>query len=448
MSFNQGSVFSSGKQSSPNVEPPVSSSPISRLSGSPDGNEGAETPATSPVKDPEKQTEKPGVEPEPATTAEAATEDPLVVKRPIATPNSYELRMGQGWTVNDGTFAHVPMNKRRKRDVPYPALMGMTVRAMSGLSNLQLSHKSQVSPTALDVTMNHLRRCLPGVIRNQVNVIPPCGPDLWSEDAEKRKAVYKKMNEPEYLNDAQTGYYGYSHIRRRPWGFWPLWVEDSCGKNFVLAVWKLDRTDKTKEDYNILRSFNIYDPLRNPTSIDGWHYPFVPRGERLGKILAEYFQHGGIEVPQITQYWKWMAPMGLDEYSSAERVFAGAKEIMNSFVPMYQSGAFTDPEKHNWEYPNLTRWVRPYQYRIEMTGICAWTVMASFDYNARIVVERMDPDKETEVVVNGRKREIKNYELAGPYYEQPFTWHDGDDAKFYPLKEVPAEATPETGYQV
>lgn len=64
------------------------------------------------------------------------------------------------------------------------------------------------------------------------------------------------------------------------------------------------------------------------------------------------------------------------------------------------------------------------QFRIEMTGINAWWLMGSFDYNARIVVECMEPGLRRDIVVAGEHRLIEAKGLAGRPWQPPIATVD------------------------
>lgn len=55
--------------------------------------------------------------------------------------------------------------------------------------------------------------------------------------------------------------------------------------------------------------------------------------------------------------------------------------------------------------------------RVEMTGINAFILMASLDFDARISVEAILPNTMTEVAADGVKKWVRNYDLAGPFEE-------------------------------
>ena len=147
----------------------------------------------------------------------------------------YEIRMVDGWTLNDGTFEPQPMVKRRKIDTPFPQLVNHTYRAMSGLSRLQLAHNMTTGTEALDVANEHLWKSLHGDVKRNVWVGTPNGPDLWSGDEDAAKKAYAKIGQDEYKNKATGEYLFYSQIKSCPWVIWPLWVEDEFGKDFVRA---------------------------------------------------------------------------------------------------------------------------------------------------------------------------------------------------------------------
>ncbi|KAI0380285.1 hypothetical protein F5Y04DRAFT_257850 [Hypomontagnella monticulosa] len=353
-----------------------------------------------------------------------------LLKRKLASADEYELRMGEGWTINDGTFAHVPTTKRRKRDVPYPVYINEAHRSQAGLSNLQISHRTPIHPNALDVAVNHVRACLPADLKTQVNVFPPCGPDFWTDEGDVAQTMFEKTQRGPFLNSDGKSYYAGPKFRSRPWGLWPLWIEDQWGKNFVLAVWCLSRLPSNDgSHYDFLHSCALYDPRRDPeVGEDGKHGPLIDRHYRIMRQLCHFFERVGIHVNEGSSdmVMGQMAPMAFDECSSAERVFSGAKEIMQDHLMYKWIHGILTPGPEDILHFNLPRWVNAYAARVEMTGICAWVLMASFNYDARIAVERLDPDGQTEVVMDGERKMIPNYDLAGPF-QQPDSWFADKD---------------------
>ncbi|KAI0099988.1 hypothetical protein F4776DRAFT_522549 [Hypoxylon sp. NC0597] len=344
------------------------------------------------------------------------TLNPLL-KRPIEAVDDYQLRVGPGWTLNDGTFQHVPQSLRRRRDTPHPTYMGDSFRAMTGLSNLQLGHNAPIHPCAMDVATAHIWRCLPPVVKSQVKVVPPNGPDLWGDNVENFEAMQIKMKDPKYMDKNTESYSTYVELKKKPWIIWPLWVEDRWGKDWVLLVWYADESKPNSKVYDRVRRFAIYDPRRNPhVSLDSKHHELTDRAQRIARRLSTFLKEGGYQMITETLIWQGvarMSPMPLDETTSGERCFAACKEILDWIVKIHVSGRRYDPALT--EFPELSRWVNPYQYRVEMTGINAWLLMATFDFNARIAVECTIPEVKTEVVADGKRRIIQPYDLAGPY---------------------------------
>jgi len=52
-----------------------------------------------------------------------------------------------------------------------------------------------------------------------------------------------------------------------------------------------------------------------------------------------------------------------------------------------------------------------------MGGITAWSLMAAFDFNARLTVEAIPPNQRVEVMVNCIPKYLYAYDLAGPPYD-------------------------------
>jgi hypothetical protein len=98
---------------------------------------------------------------------------------------------------------------------------------------------------------------------------------------------------------------------------------------------------------------------------------------------------------------------------------------------------------------NQQPWVNPYQQRVEMTGINAWILMASFDFNARIAIESIQSNTTIEVASDGKKKLLYPYDLAGPYDEPPISDYDYNipqDPDNRQYIRPPPEETHATGY--
>ncbi|KAI1333927.1 hypothetical protein F5Y15DRAFT_410034 [Xylariaceae sp. FL0016] len=318
--------------------------------------------------------------------------------------------MGPGWTVNDSTYDHVPQNKRRKRDVPFPSFINHTYRAMQGLSSLQLAHDAPISHCPMDIACDHIWKCLPITARRCLFIPPPNGPELWGECTKTRDAMYEKMDQDMYKvgEGASRIYRLYPDLKRRPWVIWPLWVEDQCGKDWVLVVWQ-------RPVYDQLEAYAVIDPRRMPDQDDKPGGGVLnQRIEKIQERLEEFLKRGGFTIKKNSRRQTLCAPMGYEEATSGERCFFNVKSLSNRITNSWLVGGMGC---HESVFAHLERWVNPYQMRVEMTGINAWVVMATFDYNARISVENILPNDPIEVVVDGEKKRLLPYDLAGPFDE-------------------------------
>ncbi|KAI0827501.1 hypothetical protein F5Y06DRAFT_236000 [Hypoxylon sp. FL0890] len=338
-----------------------------------------------------------------------------LLKREIESVDDYQIRVGPGWTLNDGTYEHIPQNKRRKRDTPYPTYVDEAHRAMTGLSSLQIAHNAPIHPCAMDVATAHLWRCLPPAVKTNVEVMSPNGPDLWGEDDQLYEAMVERMNNPAYLDqETNSTYSPLAELKKKPWAVWPLWIEDQWGKDWVLAAWFAEESEPTTKVYDRVVRLTVYDARRNPKAgSDLKHHGLKLRLNRIVGRLRRFLQSGGFQMGESALAVSYMSPMALDEATSGERCFAAVKELLNFIVEVHIGTQVFDPSANS--LPRLSRWVNPYQYRVEMAGINAWVVMATFDFNARIAIECVVPDVPTEVVADGVRRMVRPYDLAGPY---------------------------------
>ncbi|KAI1074828.1 hypothetical protein F5B20DRAFT_422888 [Whalleya microplaca] len=343
---------------------------------------------------------------------------------PLESPAKYQIRLGPGWTLNDGTFAHQPLDKRRKVDVPYPSFVNHTFRSSNGLNSLQISRDAPITLCAMDVACDHIWKCLPQTVQTEVTFAPPNGPDLWGACTQTRDNMYTRMSDPVYLDEAtRTTYRYYPDIKRKPWLVWPIWVEDAWGKDWVLISWYAESTGEKPDTYDRLIAYTVYDPRRSaePRN-DGKHDLLHDRQQRITGRLVDFLNRGGYDTSQAEWYLGMSCPMPLEDATSGERCFHAVKELGNVISNWVWAGKQRLSAKEGNArnpFPDLSRWVNPYQQRIEMAGINAWVLMASFDFNARIAVEAIQ-EKRFDVTANGVKRQLQPYDLCGPYHEPLF----------------------------
>ncbi|KAI1206956.1 uncharacterized protein F4807DRAFT_436481 [Annulohypoxylon truncatum] len=351
-------------------------------------------------------------------TANSQNKLPSILKRPIASQEDYEMRVGPGWTLSDGTYEHVPQSKRRKRDVPYPAYVDLAHESMFGLSSLQLGYNAPITHCAMDIATEHVWKCLPKGVQELIEVAPPNGPELWSNNARDVDEMYQRMREDSALKNQSTYKY-YSLLKRKPWTVWPIWVEDDYGFDWVVIVWYSEESQASSGVYDRVRTYEVYDPRRDmghpEGAQDGKKRDIIQdRSERIRDRWLDFLSKGGFDTRNVRRSSARMCPMVSDDYTSGERCFAAVKDILGSIRDNYIDGVTFNPDRDS--LPSLSRWVNPYGSRIEMAGINAWVLMSTFSYNARIVVECIEPEMKTDIVVDGQRRTIKPFELAGPRY--------------------------------
>ncbi|KAI0544811.1 hypothetical protein F4679DRAFT_511453 [Xylaria curta] len=353
-------------------------------------------------------------------------QNPEQAKKPIAIPE-YQLRMSHGWTVTDGTYDPIPQEKRRKRDVPYPSYVNHTFRTRSALSSLQISRNAPIKAAALDIAFDHLWKCMPQAVRNYLLIASPNGPDLWSADESAKDTMYKIMEHkdyqlPVYQGSTELTYRFFADITKRPWVILPIWVEDEWGSDWIIVIWFSQPLPEQPDYFNQLESYAIIDSRRSPKpNASGRHTPIRDRLERIRTRLYEFWSKAGFNWEDASIMEVFSSPMPPHEATSGERSFAIVKSLISQIIDWYTSGMKFDP---NTTIKSTPQWVNPYQHRIELTGINAWVLMASLDYNARITVEALLPNTRTEVAADGKKKFIYNYDLAGPFTEPPIASYD------------------------
>ncbi|KAI2622331.1 hypothetical protein GGR54DRAFT_598126 [Hypoxylon sp. NC1633] len=324
---------------------------------------------------------------------------------PVLTPEDYHVRLGPGWILNDGTYDRVPQTSRRKRNVPHPAYVSTTFESMFGLNTLQLAHDAPIHPCAMDVAAKHVWQCLSSTDQAQIEIAHPCLPDLWAADQATIDAVWEEMKAPEFLDEGQ--YFFYPELKQKRWVIWPIWVEDEWGKDWVLLAWYAQARPETPETFDQVRTYAIYDPRRDPTvDSKGRHPLLTKRRDRISQRLRQFLERGGFNLSIAQLSDAMCCPMPLQEYTSGERCFAAIKQLSEHLADSRLNG-ITD-----YIFPNLSRRVFPYQYRVEMAGINAWVLMGAFDFNARIAVECIPAEANMEVVADGIRRVVKPYDLA------------------------------------
>ncbi|KAI1463268.1 uncharacterized protein F4812DRAFT_256557 [Daldinia caldariorum] len=336
-----------------------------------------------------------------------------LLARPVASASDYKLRMYSGWTVTDGTFQPVTEDRRSNRNVPYPSYIDQAYRATYGLSSLQLAGDAPISLCAMDVATDHLWKCAPDFVKGEVNVYPPNGPALWSQNESHQEAIFRQTEQ----QTKQRGEDVYSEFKSKPWGLWPLWVEDEWGFDYVLLVWYADASTDYPDYFDNALIATIYDPRREAQADgQGAHFLISGRAARLERQVKNFFDRAGFKTDRLVFVDGRSAPMPLGEATSGERCFAATKEVLSCILNYYLDAATgIEMDLSNGRLWSLSQWVNPYEYRIEMAGINAWVLMATFDYNARITVECIEPEFKTDVVADGRRLTLQPFHLAGPH---------------------------------
>ncbi|KAI0473437.1 hypothetical protein GGR56DRAFT_695698 [Xylariaceae sp. FL0804] len=417
-----------------------------------------------------------------------AAKRPKHSNKPAKRPSNlddYQVRMGSGWTTNDGTFGQVPLADRSKADVPHPTYVNEYYRAVNGLTSLQISRNAPITMCAMDVAVDHIFKSLPSEARLALYIPPPNGPALWSEEDAMRKpeeqkegkgateqssikketpkekateaadkptptmkeAMYAKMSEDVYKKGGE--YIFYAHAKQRPWTVWPVWVEDRHGRDWVTVMWHATPRDAAHapDVFDRVLAYTIIDPRRDPSpppltppptkngkggqaAADGVQVQqrngvLADRQDRLRSRLLDFLHAGGYDVSDAQDYQVRGPPMPLGERSSGERCFAAVKQLAHAVTQWVVDGGNSGAGAGVGAAPpaaavfaHLPRWLNPYQARVEMAGICAWMAMACVDFDARVAVEALVPNRRIPVVADGRRRTVENYDLSGTRAEQ------------------------------
>jgi hypothetical protein len=247
----------------------------------------------------------------------------------------YQIRMGHGWTVSDDTFDSIPLDKRRKRDVPYPTFVNHTFRSMNGLASLQLAHDAPINLCAMDIAVEHIWKCMPEEARTYVYMTPPNGPALWGACEKSYTDMLEKMGKKVYhitVNEEtqETQYRCYLDFKKRPWVIWPIWVEDQWGNDWVTLIWHSKATDEAGDRFDEVVSYAIIDPRREPQAdSSGKHRPISDRLERIRTRLLDLWERADISGQSAQELEILSSPMALNETSSGERCFAAVKELLD-----------------------------------------------------------------------------------------------------------------------
>ncbi|KAH8160373.1 hypothetical protein CIB48_g7880 [Xylaria polymorpha] len=325
-------------------------------------------------------------------------DDPdIYVKQPDVIPE-YTLRMSHGWTITDGTWDPIPQDQEGVNETfptratsTIPSARGVLSRASRSLATL-LSYRPPW--TSRSTTYGSAcRERSADICTLPPRLAQPCG-------------VPMKPQEKPYLT-------------KRPWVIMPIWVEDEWGSDWVVIVW-FSQAIEPVDYFDRIISYGIFDSRRSPDPDDnGRHPPIQERQEAIRHGLHELWRIGGFNADEATIMEVFSSPMPLDEATSGERSFAIVKGLISQ--NWYTSGLLFSRVS---TIKSMPQWVNPYQQRVELAGINAWTLMASLDYNARITVETVLPNVRTEVAADGEKRFIYNYDLAGPFHEPPIASYD------------------------
>ncbi|KAI0144434.1 hypothetical protein GGR57DRAFT_494881 [Xylariaceae sp. FL1272] len=340
--------------------------------------------------------------------------------------------MSHAWNLSDGTFNSIPVNKRAKANVPRPSYIHHTHRAANGLTNLQLAHDAPITHCAMDVAIEHVWNMLPDTLRRFVLMLPPNGPALWSTDEEHLDRMYEKMKHDEYQVADSMGnkqFMSYTQFKKRPWVIWPIWVEDQFGSDWVTIFWYSVPSQPSEEGkapvFDDITMYSIIDPRRETYGDGkGRHRPIQERAKRIAKRLHDLLTPGGFSMEHAEYKEILCPPMPQTEATSGERCYHVTKDLTRQLLEHWLIAGGQQPQYHDDTIQHIAKWVNPYGERIEMTGINAWQLMASFDYNARIAVESISRNHRINIVADGKKKYLYNMNLAGPFGEQLIADYD------------------------
>ncbi|KAI0390787.1 hypothetical protein F5Y17DRAFT_41968 [Xylariaceae sp. FL0594] len=337
----------------------------------------------------------------------------------------YTMRFDHGWTLNDSTFEPWPINKRRKRDVPNPRSTNIDTAhiSMNSLSSLQLACNAPITAPAIQLCSRHVMDTWPPEVRSLVSMASPNGPGLWGTSDKTVADMFRQMEEGKnrerrFQVDPSTGvemYVFYIWLKRRPFVIWPIYVEDEYGFDWVTVFWYAEPNDKGAFDKVV--AYSIIDPRRDPLlGPDDKHHPVKTRKRRIRKRLFDIWARARMDTTKARDMGLLSPPIGLEEHDSGERCFAAIKDLGEQLLRYHCTGRQYIPGQ---TFTHLSPWVCPYKERIEMSGIAAWSLMASFDFNARFSVEAIPAGQRIAVSHNARPAYLLPRDLTGPPYD-PF----------------------------
>ncbi|KAI6082302.1 hypothetical protein F4821DRAFT_247553 [Hypoxylon rubiginosum] len=295
---------------------------------------------------------------------------------------------------------------------------------MNALTSLQVSSEVPITLATMDITTNELWQYQCKAVQDKVFIPAPCGPELWSTNDEHVKEMYTRMAEDKLAFNNEGEYNLFAQFKGKPLILWPIWVEDRFGKDWVLIAWHAEESVASSGVYDWIKSYAIYDSRRipDPDGKGAEHWPVFERGLNIQRRLEHMFSVARFKLDDdCIAKPGWCSPMAPDEVSSGERCFAAIKELLGIFT---QNAI----KQENWEgypeFPRLSRWVFPYAVRVEMTGIAAWVLMATHQWNARIALECMEPNLGYQVVVDGDLRVFKPSAIFPSRPKPPFAAED------------------------
>lgn len=376
---------------------------------------------------------------------------------------AYNVDMVDAWVFSDDTFGHAPYDERDPAHTPCPPNplnVYQLERALNGLNSLQLAHDAPISPCALDTVFEVLLQAQPYAVRAACRMLPPNGPDLWGLDEQKAELVLGELalgpendgRNVEFFTRVAFHDRDEARAARPKRGdpqnkgkgkakpdddkpplyhvVWPILVADQYGEDWVTLIWTQKMSKDRDGRYAEIQEFHVVDPRLDSrmyaANFQGFHDRRARILKRFESLLANLdatcvvtFAPGCLledeNGSRLESYW-YSPEMPMSEHTTGERCYAVVKHWLWKLT--HQLFPHADDDNAATQAPGaVLRFVNPYFERMAMAGICAWVVMGSVDFDARLTIESLPENHRFRILVNERESGLNVRELQGPAEE-------------------------------